>query len=277
MWPIDAPVFEVGSPTDVDRPAEDAWLFPCIDQGVLGRREHRQMHPVTAAQLRWSEVETTAQHFLGRLHGKECWALEATGAPPPGCDLETMWGWLGAASPELFYVAGRARQIVDFHQSHRFCGKCGAETTDHEKDRARQCAACKLIVYPRLSPSIIVLVTRGDEMLLGRQAQWPPNMYSTLAGFVEPGESIEQTVHREVFEEVGIRVGNLEYLGSQSWPFPNSLMLGFHAEYESGEICCQPDEIEDARWFKINTMPSVPGFNAISRWLIDAFVERQRY
>jgi NAD+ diphosphatase len=173
---------------------------------------------------------------------------------PDGCRKATrrsdLRSWLGRVDPALFYLAGRAAQIIDWHQGHRFCGRCGTEMADHDTDRARICPECGLVNYPRLSPSIIVLVTRGEEMLLARNANWPTGMYSTLAGFVEPGESIEQTVHREVAEEVGIRVKDLRYLGSQSWPFPNSLMLGFHAAYEAGEIVCQDGEIADARWFR---------------------------
>jgi NAD+ diphosphatase len=176
----------------------------------------------------------------------------------------------------VFYLAGRAQQVIDWHRSHRFCGRCGTENEEHANDRAKQCPSCGLISYPRLSPSIIVLVTRGDEMLLARNAQWPTNMYSTLAGFVEPGESIEQTVHREVLEEVGLRVERLRYLGSQSWPFPNSLMLGFHAEYAGGEIVCQEDEIADARWFSADDLPNIPPKTAISRWLIDDFINSRR-
>lgn len=274
MWPKDAPVFEAASPGEVSRPGADALFFPCLDKGVVGKQEYGTLQPVSAADFRWLGLETDGEHYLGKLRGRECWALEVSGPVPPGHSCETMWGWLGVNDPELFYLAGRARQVVDFHQSHRFCGACGSATEPHASDRARQCPGCGLISYPRLSPSIIVLVTRGDEALLGRQAQWPSGMYSTLAGFVEPGESIEQTVHREVFEEVAIRVDNLRYLGSQSWPFPNSLMLGFHADYAGGEIVCQPDEIEDAQWFRRDALPHFPGVNAISRWLIDAWVEQ---
>ena len=113
-------------------------------------------------------------------------------------------------------------------------------------------------------------------MLLARNANWPVNMFSTLAGFVEPGESIEQTVHREVMEEVGITVKNLRYLGSQSWPFPNSLMLGFLAEYAGGEIVCNDAEIAEAAWFQADELPNIPPKTAISRWLIDAFINRDR-
>ena len=142
----------------------------------------------------------------------------------------------------------------------------------HKQDRAMACPSCHLISYPRLSPSIIVLVTKGEEMLLARNANWPAKMYSTLAGFVEPGESIEQTVHREVFEEVGLKVKSLRYFGSQSWPFPNSLMLGFHAEYAGGDIVCQPEEIADAQWFAKDSMPQTPPKTAISGWLIEEFL-----
>ena len=136
------------------------------------------------------------------------------------------------------------------------------------------CDSCGHINYPRLSPSIIVLVTKGEEMLLARNANWPAKMYSTLAGFVEPGESIEQTVHREVFEEVGLKVQNLKYFGSQSWPFPNSLMLGFHAEYAGGDIVCQPEEIADAQWYTKDSMPQTPPKTAISGWLIEEFLRQ---
>jgi NAD+ diphosphatase len=121
---------------------------------------------------------------------------------------------------------------------------------------------------------MIVLVTKDEEMLLARNAAWPQGMYSTLAGFVEAGESIEQTVHREVMEEVGLQVEELTYFGSQSWPFPNSLMLGFHAKYVAGDIVCQPGEIADAQWFNKNSMPQIPPKTAISGWLIDEFLQQ---
>jgi NAD+ diphosphatase len=131
-----------------------------------------------------------------------------------------------------------------------------------------------MIAYPRLSPSIIVLISKGEEMLLARNAAWPQGMYSTLAGFVEAGESIEQTVHREVMEEVGLQVKGLQYFGSQSWPFPNSLMLGFHAKYAGGDILCQPEEIADAQWFTKDTLPQIPPKTAISGWLIQEFLDQ---
>ena len=202
-----------------------------------------------------------------------CIAVRGKGATPEGYVALDLRGILGRVQQPIFYLSGRAKQILDWAETHEFCGRCGEKTDYHKSDRAKICSRCGLICYPRLSPSIIVLVTRGDEMLLARNVNWPAGMYSTLAGFVESGESIEQTVHREVLEEVGLRVKELKYFGSQSWPFPNSLMLGFHAEYQSGEIVCQAGEIADAQWFTIDSLPQTPPKTAISGWLIEEFVK----
>lgn len=276
MWPIEPDDF-VSSVRPPEPPASgEAWYFPVLRGQIGCVSEQGVPRPVTASEFRWLELEERARLYLGRFRGHDCYAIDARGRLPEGFAAVDLRAWLGRVEPALFYLAGRALQIVDWNSTHRFCGRCGTETRDHPQDRAKQCPECGLVSYPRLSPSIIVLVTRGDEMLLARNANWPTGMYSTLAGFVEPGESIEQTVHREVEEEVGVRVRNLRYLGSQSWPFPNSLMLGFHAEYDRGEIVCQEGEIADARWFRFDELPNVPPGTAISRWLIDAFIEERR-
>ncbi|MEQ8860183.1 MAG: NAD(+) diphosphatase [Pseudomonadales bacterium] len=272
MWPLHPDGFQpdIAPGEDVDH--GDAWMFVSIDGQIACVSEHGVPRPLSGDELRWLDIDVRARHFLGRFRGRACFALEASGRLPEGYALTGLRAWLGRVEPAVFYIAGRAHQVVEWHATHRFCGRCGSETEDHPVDRAKICPGCGLVNYPRLSPSIIVLVTRGKEMLLARNANWPTNMYSTLAGFVEPGESIEQTVHREVEEEVGLKVKNLRYLGSQSWPFPNSLMLGFHAEYDSGDIVCQEGEIADARWFRHDDLPNVPPGTAISRWLIDDFV-----
>jgi NAD+ diphosphatase len=276
MWPIEPDDF-VSSVQPLDGPASgETWYFLIVRGQVACISERGIPRPVTADEYRWLEVEERARLYLGRFRGRDCIAIDAHGRLPEGYALVDLRAWLGRVEPAIFYLAGRALQLMEWQRSHRYCGRCGTETQEHPADRAKVCPECGLVCYPRLSPSIIVLVTRGDEMLLARNANWPTGMYSTLAGFVEPGESIEQTVHREVEEEVGIRVRNLRYLGSQSWPFPNSLMLGFHAEYESGEIVCQDGEIADARWFRHDELPNVPPGTAISRWLIDAFVDEVR-
>ena len=253
----------------------DALYFVWLGGRVLCVSEHGVPRPVTADEFRWVDVEVTGKHYLGRWDQRACYALTGEGTAPEGFATVDLRALLGRVEPDFFYLAGRAKQIVEWHRDHRFCGRCGGANEAHATDRAMHCPNCGLTAYPRLSPSIIVLVRRGDEMLLARNAAWPTRMFSTLAGFTEPGESIEQTVHREVAEEVGIAVDNLRYLGSQSWPFPNSLMLGFHADYAGGEIEYQDGEIAEARWFHYRDLPNVPNGTAISRWLIDAFVNER--
>jgi len=276
MWPYDPDEFEslVTPPAGANH--DDAWYFPYIDQQILCVSEHGSVRPIDADAFRWLQIEVDAEIYLGHYRGRSCFAVAARGSSQEGFALMDLRGWLGRVDASLFYLAGRAKQLVDWHLDHAFCGRCGAAMEDHPQDRARTCGRCSLISYPRLSPSIIVLIRRGQDMLLARNARWPTGMFSTLAGFVEPGESIEQTVHREVMEEVGLKVTRLRYLGSQSWPFPNSLMLGFHADYAGGEILCQEREISEARWFPHDDLPDVPPGTAISRWLIDAFIEDQR-
>lgn len=137
------------------------------------------------------------------------------------------------------------------------------------------CQPCDLRSYPRISPSMIVLITRGDEVLLARSPRFVTGVYSTLAGFAEPGESAEDCLVREVREEVAVEVKNIQYVGSQCWPFPHSMMLGFHAEYAGGEIVMQPDEIEDAQWFNVHDLPPLPAGRSIARYLIDLYVARR--
>lgn len=267
-------ISETQPPTGLD--VVDALYFVVVGDDLLSISEQGIPRPVAADEFRWVDLEVAYKHYLGRWENRACFALDASGTVPEGFAATGLRAWLGRVEPDFFALAGRAKQIVDWHRNHRHCGRCGTHTQDHPRDRAKVCPACGATTYPRLSPSIIVLVRKGEEMLLARNAAWPASMFSTLAGFVEPGESIEQTVHREVAEEVGIRVTNLRYLGSQPWPFPNSLMLGFHADYAGGEIVCHDGEIAEARWFHHRQLPNVPGGTAISRWLIDAFVEEMK-
>jgi NAD+ diphosphatase len=272
MWPFEPDEFESETQAGQDVDHDQSLLFLMIGGQLACVSEHGRPRPISGDEFRWLDVEVRSRHYLGRFRGRACFAVEGHGRLPEGYSVSGLRAWLGRVEPAVFYLAGRAAQIIEWHDSHRFCGRCATPMEDHPADRAKLCPDCGLICYPRLSPSIIVLVTRGEEVLLARNANWPTGMFSTLAGFVEPGESIEQTVHREVAEEVGIRVKNLRYLGSQSWPFPNSLMLGFHAEYASGDIVCQEGEIADARWFRYDRLPDVPPGTAISRWLIDDYV-----
>ena len=168
-----------------------------------------------------------------------------------------------------FSVLGRAWQYVHFLRTHKFCGQCGAEMERVNWEMAMQCHRCKHRTYPRVSPCVIVAIHNGKELLLAKGVRHrEANMYSTLAGFVESGESLEEAVHREIFEEVGVRVKNLRYFNSQPWPFPHSLMVGFIAEYDSGEIVCQDNEIDDAQWFDVDALPNIPPLVSIAGQLI---------
>jgi NAD+ diphosphatase len=175
-----------------------------------------------------------------------------------------------------FALAGRAIQLLDWDRSHRYCGRCGTPTEAKTEERARVCPACKLSAYPRLAPAVMALVRREGEILLGRSPHFPPGMYSALAGFVEPGETLEQCLAREVEEEVGVRVSRIRYFASQPWPFPNSLMIAFVCDWVTGEIRPQPGEIEAANWFKVLQLPKLPSRISIARRLIDAVVEEMR-
>lgn len=180
--------------------------------------------------------------------------------------------------PNIMALAGKAFQLIEWDKSHQYCGECGSRTDISENEHSRTCAniLCKRIHYPRISPVVIVAVERGNEILLARSPHFPSDIYSVLAGFVEPGESIEQAVHREVFEETGIKVKNLRYFASQPWPFSNSLMLGFQSDFESGDIICAQNEIEDAAFFHVNALPETfPGNFTLSQWLLRDFCKRR--
>jgi NAD+ diphosphatase len=274
MWPSSPDEFSANHVMAEGDDSGEAWYFAFMRDELICKSVQGIPEPITADDFRWFDVETRSKHFLGHYANRPCFALSVKGAVPEGFAKLGLRGLLGRTSQSLFYLAGRAKQVIDWHQTNQFCGRCGESMQVHGADRAMQCGACRFIAYPRLSPSIIVLITKGDEMLLARNAAWPQGMYSTLAGFVEAGESIEQTVHREVMEEVGLEVGELKYFGSQSWPFPNSLMLGFHAKYVGGDIVCQPGEIADAQWYTKDTLPQIPPKTAISGWLIQEFIDQ---
>jgi NAD+ diphosphatase len=216
---------------------------------------------------------------LGRLRGEACFSAElaADAVPPAGGAFRPVRELLAVLEPELGRAASRAVQIVEWDRTHQFCGACGTTTAHDPRTRARVCGnpACKLSQYPRLSPAVIVAVERGPEILLARSPHFPSGLFSVLAGFVDPGESAEDAVHREVFEEVGVRVTNLRYFGSQCWPFPHSMMLAFQADYAGGTLTPDPEEIEAAGFYRADALPSIrPGLISISQWLIQDFRAR---
>jgi NAD+ diphosphatase len=222
-------------------------------------------------------TQPVRRQFLGLLGERSCWSgeLPPDADAPAGMAFRDLRWLFGRLPPELHELAGRAVQIMEWDRSHQFCGACGAPTRAAAEERARVCERCGLAHYPRLAPSMIVAVERDDALLLARTPQFPRGIYSVLAGFVEPGESVEQTVIREVWEETGIEVDEIRYFDSQPWPYPNSLMLGFQARWRSGEIRVDGREIEDAGWFRADVMPPLfPGNVSISQWLIADFLAR---
>jgi NAD+ diphosphatase len=215
-------------------------------------------------------------HYLGLLDEAACFTIEVKSdfQVPEGLYFSGVRDLFGIADEDVYSLAGRAIQIVDWDRTHRFCGRCGNPMIRLKHERAKKCTACGMMNFPRLAPAVITLVERDGKALLAQNAAFVGGFYSILAGFVEPGESLEDTVRREIREEVGVEVRDIRYFGSQPWPYPHSLMIGFNAQWESGEISPDPSEIADAGWFAPHEFPQIPGKISISRQLIDDFVER---
>jgi NAD+ diphosphatase len=201
--------------------------------------------------------------------------LAAHAEPPADMAFENLRRLHGRLDDAALGLAGRAVQIVEWDRGNQFCPRCGGPVERVAAEFAKRCASCDSSAYPRLSPAVIVLVERGDTVLLARNTRFPLPMYSTLAGFVEPGETLEEAVHREIREEAGIEVKDVSYFGSQPWPFPDSLMIAFTAAHAGGELRPDPAELSDAGWFAIDELPMVPPRISIARRLIDAWVRRQ--
>lgn len=168
-----------------------------------------------------------------------------------------------------FEQASRAVQLLEWRRNHKFCSHCGTETEAHSRDYAMICPACNYHQYPRVQPCVITVITRGDdEILLAKNAKNKSSMYGLIAGFVEVGETLEDAVQRETFEEIGLHLKNIEYLSSQPWPFPSNLMIAFKAEYDSGEIVLQEEEISEAAFFKFDQLPEIPFAGSIAHAMI---------
>lgn len=214
--------------------------------------------------------------LIGWFDQQPAFAIELTEDAPdlPPLEFHPLRAAFGALDEPTWMVAGLAAQVVEWDRSHQFCGRCGTATEYVPAERGKRCPACGQVAYPRVSPAVIVLIERGDDVLLARGSHLAAGMYALIAGFVEAGESLEDTVRREIREEVGIEVDRIAYFGSQSWPFPHSLMVGFTAQYLAGEIRLDPAELEDARWFSPGTMPHVPPPLSIARKLIDHYAAK---
>jgi NAD+ diphosphatase len=256
---------------------EPAWWFVFREDELLIEPESSQMKIPCLLDVAELKLPILAEYYIGRLGGRHSYAVNvAKGTPPPeGMIFEDLRQIYGLTDEDLFWVAGRAAQIIHWDNMHEYCGSCGAKTKMHPTERAKECTQCGLLHFPRLNPAIIVLVERGPEMLLARSRRFSTPIYSVLAGFVEPGETLEEAVIREVHEETGVGVKDIRYFGSQSWPFPHSLMIGFTATYACGQITMGDGENIDAGWFTADNLPSLPSKMSIARKLIDWFLEKQ--
>jgi NAD+ diphosphatase len=254
------------------------WFVFCSNKLLVTVDDHKVRIPYFKS-LSELNITPVRIQYLGTLHGHTCYSAEVTPemTAPTGMTFNDLRSLFGAIDEDIFLLAGKAIQIVSWDQTNQFCGRCGTKMETLEGERAKECPSCGLINYPRISPAAITAVIKGNKILLTHNAAFRGNIHSLIAGFVEPGETIEECVHREIFEEAGIKVKNLKYFGSQPWPFPNSLMIGFTAEYESGEISVDGQEITEAGWYDASQLPELPGKMSIARKIIDWFVKTQSF
>lgn len=245
-----------------------AWYFAFVE-GQLLLPDHLPADTPTLVPMPPDAMPEAVlvRHYLGRCGDHDAWALKLEAVPSGWRSMPLRAAMMGFP-PVLMALAGRAAQVLEWDRAHRFCGVCGTPTEHLGHERARRCPACSYTAYPRISPAMMALVWRDGELLLARSPHYTKGMYSALAGFVEAGESIEECVVREVAEEVGVRVTDLRYYGSQSWPFPHSLMIAFTARWVSGEIVPQEGEIEHAAWFPLDALPGIPPRFSVSGHLI---------
>jgi NAD+ diphosphatase len=259
---------EEPSPTDL--------FFVFEDDKLMIKAFRSTIEIPCRAEIQQLKLTLKSINHLGILNGISCYAAEIDQASEAeGESFQALRSLLGQLDEELFSIAGRAFQIIHWERTHIFCCRCGNRTGAKTTERAKECPQCGLIIYPHISPAIIVAVTKGREILLANSRRFHSQLFSVLAGFVEPGETLEETVKREVKEETGIEVRNIRYFGSQPWPFPNSLMVAFTAEYAEGEIRIDETEISEAQWFKPDKLPPVPRTGTIARELIDWFLEAE--
>lgn len=249
-----------------------------VGDQVLVRETGATVQFPTLAVLEGAGYLVEAEERFPGPDGLPCHAVRLVGRAeaPPGLILLGLRQLYGLVPDRLFAVLGRASQLLEWNRSHRFCGRCGERTERSREEQARKCPGCGALHFPRLNPAVIVSVRREREILLGRSPHFQPGVYSVLAGFVEPGESLEETVAREIREEVGIEVAGIRYFGSQPWPFPHSLMIAFTAEYAGGELRIDHRELEDAGWFRADALPKLPAPLSIARVLVEHFIGEAR-
>lgn len=258
-----------------DKTDENSYWFLISDQKIhIISQDEKKIIP-RYRDIKSDNIQVKNVQYMGRYDDTHCYAAEIQGEDLPANYLSHRpLTLLGETGEDIVLISGLANQLVYWSSAHKYCGKCGKPTEDKKDERAKFCPSCSQVYYPRLSPAIIVAVVRDSKLLLANSPRFPAKFYSVLAGFVEPGENLEECVKREVYEEVGIEVKNIKYFGSQPWPYPDSLMVGFTAEYAGGEIVVDKNEIGDAGWFSREEIPRIPPSISIARKLIDWFINK---
>ena len=255
---------------------EPAWWFIFAAHKMLVLEDGASMSIPLAVDPAALGLSPVRERYLGTMEGRHCYCAEVpeTDSVPPKMAFYGLRYLYERLAEPMLAIAMKAVHLTEWAEKSRYCGRCGAETAPSSKEmNALECPDCGMLVFPRISPAVIVLVEREGRILLARSTRFTANFYSVLAGFVEPGETLEEAIHREIAEEVGIEVKNVRYFGSQPWPFPDSLMIGFTAEHASGEIRIDKAEIAEADWFALDQLPALPGKISIARRLIDRFIE----
>ncbi len=246
------------------------WFVFCSNKLLILNKESGAKIPVYNELTGLGQV-LTAPLYLGKFYGQPayCIGIDDNTQAPSGMSFVDLRSTFGVLDEDSFLLASKAVQVVAWEQTHRFCGKCGSLTQDLSGERAKVCPKCGFISYPRICPAVITAVFKDNKILLAHARSFKGDIHSLIAGFVEAGETLEEAVEREIMEEIGIKVKNVEYWGSQPWPYPNSLMLGFTAEYESGEINVDGVEISHADWYDVENLPELPSKVSIARKIID--------
>jgi len=264
--------FTPSSVQTLPKTTNDHYFLFCNNELLVKSENNNAIIPTT---LDIEHLNLINVQYLGSLNGENyyCGEINKDAVISDNMYFSTLRALSHHLTLDMFWIGGRAIQIVNFYTDHKYCGRCGSTTQNVIGERSTKCTKCGFVNYPRISPAIIVAVVRGDKLLLAHNKGFTKDLYSTVAGFAEAGETLEECVVREVQEETGITVKNIKYFGNQPWPFPNSLMVGFTAEYASGEIQVDGEEIDDAGWYSSSQMPLTPDSISIAKKLINWFTQ----
>lgn len=261
------------TPVIPNRSPEDVFIILVDNQNLL--YDSKKQTPLISAELLPSNISLQNALYIASHNSTNVFLISLPDKKVTHLTTIHMRNLLELVTHPIKTLLFRACHITHWNRSTKFCGYCGCRNQMSVSEFAKKCASCDALIYPHYSPSVIVRVCHADKILLGRSPNFEPGVYSTLAGFIEAGETCEEAVHRELWEEVKIRVTNVRFFGSQPWPFPQSLMIGYTADYCGGDIEVNHDELEDANWFTVKTLPKLPTKASIAYHLIDDFIQRQ--